>query len=36
MLDDKQNLRDTLSRWNYKKVGKEVANNSRTWQYYDG
>lgn len=33
---DKQNSRDTPSRWNQEKVGKEVANNSETRQYYDG
>ena len=35
MLDDKQNIRDTPARWNYEKVGKAIANNSGTWQYYD-
>lgn len=28
MLDDKQNRRDILLRWNYEKVGKVVVNNS--------
>lgn len=35
MLDDKQNIRDTPARWDYEKVGKAIANNSGTWQYYD-